>query len=32
MTWLLLWGRFIAFAAVFAITAALAWGALTDRG
>lgn len=32
MTWLLLWGRFVVLAALFAVTAALAWAALTDRG
>jgi hypothetical protein len=31
MTWLL-WGRFVVLAALLAVTAALAWAALTDRG
>jgi hypothetical protein len=31
MTWLL-WGRFVLLAALFAVTAALAWAAITDRG
>jgi hypothetical protein len=31
MTWLL-WGRFVVLAALFGVTAALAWGALADRG
>jgi hypothetical protein len=31
MTWLL-WGRFVVLAALSAVAAALAWGALTDRG
>jgi hypothetical protein len=31
MTWLLL-GRFVVLAALLAITAALAWAAITDRG
>jgi hypothetical protein len=31
MTWLL-WGRFVVLAALIAVTAALAWGATTDRG
>jgi hypothetical protein len=31
MMWLL-WGRFVVLAALFAVAAALAWAALTDRG
>jgi hypothetical protein len=31
MTWLL-WGRFVVLAVLVAVTAALAWGAMTDRG
>jgi hypothetical protein len=31
MTWLLL-GRFVVLAALLAVTAALAWAAITDRG
>jgi hypothetical protein len=31
MTWLL-WGRFVVLAALAAVTAALAWGAITNRG
>jgi hypothetical protein len=30
MTWLL-WGRFVVLAALFAVTAALVWGAIADR-
>ena len=31
MTWLL-WGRFVVLAALLAVTAALVWGAIVDRG
>jgi hypothetical protein len=31
MTWLF-WERFVVLAALLAVTAALAWGAITDRG
>jgi hypothetical protein len=31
MTWLL-WGRFVVLAALLAVTAALVWGAIADRG
>jgi hypothetical protein len=31
MIWLL-WGRFVILAALVAVTAALVWGAVTDRG
>jgi hypothetical protein len=31
MTWLL-WGRFVVLAALGAVTVALAWGAMTNRG